>query len=270
MKARFLKNRRLFPALILVIFISLIIFREDLQNNSISKDAGLKERVHFSYFLDQKSYQPFYENIGESSIIKENVYGGILPHHLIAKREFGRFFTALEKQKPKVVVVIGPNHMNVGKSGILSTSLSYYTPYGILKTDSNLIERLTESELVKKNDLPFDEEHSISAETAFIKKTFPEAKFIPIILKSNTTEEDADRLGVLLNKILPENSLVLASVDFSHYQPDIVAGFHDKTSLSAIKNFDFEHIYNLEIDSPASLVALLSYLKIRGAQKMVY
>ena len=77
-------------------------------------------------------------------------------------------------------------------------------------------------------------------------------------------------LAVELDRILPDDALVLASVDFSHYVPEIVADFHDHTSLTTLLNFEFDDIYDLEVDSPASLSTITTFLKLRNAQSPLY
>ena len=66
---------------------------------------------------------------------------------------------------------------------------------------------------------------------------------------------------------MEEKTLVLASVDFSHFQTDLVSNFHDDLSQNVIETFDFERIHNLEIDSPASIYTVLKYLEKIEAQK---
>ena len=245
----------------------IVTIEEDPQEVSIKTKT--KTALHYSYFADIKMFEKFYNGVKQEAL-NEKIIGGILPHHLIVGEEFAKYFEALKNQNPEVIVVVGPNHYNKGSKDILTTPHSYKTPYGELEVDTSIIEKLTKYPLIGIDKYPFDNEHSISSEVAFIKKTFPQTKIVPLILKSYTKEEDAEYLGQLLSKILPQNSLVLASVDFSHYQPEVVADFHDKTSFSTIQNFDFESIYELEIDSPASIYTLLTYLKQKSAQKIVY
>ena len=45
-----------------------------------------------------------------------------------------------------------------------------------------------------------------------------------------------------------------------------VAEFHDQKSISVIQNFDFERIFDLEIDSPSSIYVLLKYLELINVQ----
>jgi len=129
-----------------------------------------------------------------------------------------------------------------------------------------LIGNLVQSGYIIEEN-PFIAEHSISGLVGFIKKSFPKAKIVPIILKNKTTEKEVKDLSNLINQnVNKEKTLVLASVDFSHFQPAIVADFHDKKSNSVIQSFDFSRVYDLEIDSPASIYTLLEYLRLNKIQ----
>ncbi|MEI8229931.1 MAG: AmmeMemoRadiSam system protein B [Candidatus Peregrinibacteria bacterium] len=226
--------------------------------------------VYQSFFTGKSTYDHFYENAGNSDPLTERIAGGIVSHHLLVGNAFARFYQALRTQTPSTVVIIGPNHFEQGKGAILTADGRYDTPYGSVPIDGALVQSLVASRLVSLDREPFIREHSISAEVAFIARTWPKATIVPIILKMNVTQEESEKLGSLLSTILPQDALVLASVDFSHYQPEIVADFHDQTSLAAIRSFDLPRVMKLEIDSPASIATLLTYHRERGAQKILY
>ncbi|MCK5466639.1 AmmeMemoRadiSam system protein B, partial [Candidatus Parcubacteria bacterium] len=136
--------------------------------------------------------------------------------------------------------------------------------------DEKIIEELLKEKFIENEEFPFEKEHSISSLVGFIKYFFPDSKIAPIILKKNVSPLEAELLAKKLTDILGENSVVLASVDFSHHLNRIAAQFHDEASVSVIENFDYERIYNLEIDSPPSIYTLLKYLEKKGSQKMIY
>ncbi len=226
--------------------------------------------VYQSFFTGKSTYDQFYEKAGTVTPLSQKIEGAIVPHHLLVGTAFARFYQKLQGQTPSTVVIIGPNHFEKGRGAILTADGRYDTPYGSVQIDAALQQSLLKSSLLTLDREPFIREHSISAEVAFVAKTWPKAMIVPIILKSKVTKGESEKLGSLLAQTLPENALVLASVDFSHYLPEIAADFHDQTSESAIRSFDMGRVMRLEIDSPASIVTLLTYLRERGAQKIVY
>lgn len=254
-----------------------ILFFTTLLSGCGPKTAYIEEKkstdflpVYSSFFTGKSTYEKFYERAGRVDPLSEHVVGAIVPHHLIVGTEFARFYEKLRNQTPSTIVIIGPNHFEKGRGLILTADGRYDTPYGPVKIDPKIQQVLRKSSLIAFDREPFVREHSISAEVAFIAKTWPNATIVPIILKSSVTQAQSEELGKLLADKLPKNSLVLASVDFSHYLPELVADFHDQMSEAAIRSFDMKRVMKLEIDSPASIVTLLTFLRARGAENIVY
>lgn len=237
-------------------------------------EENKSEVIKYSNFhyasSNKKEFYGGLEKIQPNKIINEKVYGGIVSHHLFAASKIAEFFVNLKQQKIKTFVIIGPNHFNRGSDDISISKYPYQTPWGVVESNSEIIEKIIDTNLAINSEDVFEGEHSISALVGFIKYTFPEAKIVPLIVKKNTSSDKIDLLADKLNQILPPDAFVLASVDFSHHLNRIPADFHDRKSISAIESFDFKNIYNLEIDSPPSISLLLKYLTEKGGQKMIY
>jgi poly-gamma-glutamate synthesis protein (capsule biosynthesis protein) len=116
----------------------------------------------------------------------------------------------------------------------------------------------------------FDKEHSITAVVPFIKYYFPETEIVPIIIGEGTKRADIDNLAKTLKNIAPQDSIVLVSVDFSHYLSVEAAKFHDTKAIATIKSFDIDEIRKLEIDSRPAITVLLKYLQSQKAERMDY
>ncbi|MBP6942719.1 MAG: AmmeMemoRadiSam system protein B [Candidatus Buchananbacteria bacterium] len=242
---------------------------EVIQTRRPPATPATNNNLHYAGYSQREFYTGL-ENPSQITPIKEKVYGGIVSHHFFVEKEIAKFFLALKKQRPKTVVIIGPNHFNVGKSDILVSQYAYETPYGVLDPDHGVINQLTNVGTAKVEEQPFEREHSISTLVGFAKATFPEAQIVPIIVKRGAPQQRLDELVDKLDSTLPADSLVIASVDFSHHQNRMAAQFHDERSIAAIKSFEFEAINNLEIDSPPSIYVLLRYLERRGGQRVEY
>ena len=70
---------------------------------------------------------------------------------------------------------------------------------------------------------------------------------MPIILKNNLNTSTLDILVDYLNNILPDDAVIVSSIDFSHYQVKQVSDFHDELSRGVIASFDFNRLNKLEI-----------------------
>lgn len=216
----------------------------------------------------QKDYYLGLEQPDYEQNINEKIHGGIVSHHLLTAEDMGRFFAEFSDQNINTVVLIGPNHFSIDKPKISISRYTYDTPWGKVEPDLSIVDSLVASGVAINNENPFTYEHSMSAVVPFIAHHLPKAKLVPIVLRRETNPLQLDDLVAELLRVLPEDAIVIASVDFSHHLNRMGANFHDAASYSAIKSFDLERIFNLEIDSPPTIYFLLSYLEARGAKTM--
>ena len=275
------KNKILLLLLILLVILQAgLICYVCLNNNDVFynktyskkiKESLEKENlpIHYSYFSKEDYYNEAYRGAEEQiKTANQRVYGGILPHHLIVKDKIAAFLEGIKSNNYETIVLIGPDHFLQAKSGIAISSGRWETPFGYIEPDLNLIEKITGLDFVETQENLFIEEHSISGIVGFIKKSFPGSKIVPMVVNDRLSEAETIKISQkIYEETNKEKILVLASVDFSHYQPTLVADFHDMKSRAVIENFDFNEIDNLEIDSQKSIYILLEYLRLIGSQQ---
>jgi len=263
---------------IIIVFIFLILFgliagyffgglKNGLDKNGFNKQAVSKvDNFHYSFFSQKDFFDNAFNNINKDKIFKnQNIRGMIAPHHLLASNLIANVFYFISSQKPITVVVISPNHFFAGQGQIISSLYDWQTPYGILESDKNLIKQLQANQLLNIDESPFAKEHGISNLVAFIKKALPNARIAPLIVKDTLSTKEGEIFADNIGKILPEDTLFIASLDFSHYLPAQIADFHDAKSLAVLSNFDYEGINFLDVDSEQSLRIFLKYLDAKGA-----
>jgi len=285
----FKNNKKIIIAIIiLLLFLQLGLFLIFNKNNQIKKtlhnfrylkqdtfflddkkdDVSVNKPNHSAYFMSKDFYDDAYKQNNNITKYSEQVYGGIVPHHLLVKEKIADYFKSLENQNYERVVLIGPNHFDSGDSNIIISEANWETPYGALEADIKLTQALTKIDGVEIDEYPFVREHSISSLVSFVKKSLGNVKFTPIILKTPVSEDEILNLAKeIFNNIDAEKTLVLSSVDFSHYQPVGVAEFHDRRSNAIIQNFDFDRMMSIEVDSPASIYVLEKYLFLNKINK---
>jgi poly-gamma-glutamate synthesis protein (capsule biosynthesis protein) len=229
-----------------------------ISNSSSSKSDG-KFVTHQSFYTTADFYDEAYQQAATDFSYSDKVRVGILPHHLMVKGKIATFFEGLKKQNIKTIVLVGPNHFEQGVNKISISQALWQTPYGDILPDTDLAQNLAKQKGAKIDEEPFAGEHAISGLVPFIKKSLPDAKLVSVILKSATTPEEAKNLAANIKRYSDGNTLVLASVDFSHYLPAQVADFHDDKSRAVIENLDEVGVWLLEVDSPASLAVALHY-----------
>lgn len=230
------------------------------------------QRFHYAYFM-QKNFYTGILNPAEAEPIAEKVYGGIVSHHFFVEREIAKLFSLWRGQKIRTVVILGPNHFSAGKADVFVSRQGYRTPWGELGVDAEFIEQLIANGAAENEEAPFEREHSISVEAGFIKYYFPQARIVPVIIKHNVSKTKIQKLAQNLISLLPEDSIVLASVDFSHHVANQTARLQDKKSIALLQKFDADGIWKLppnQMDSPAAIYGLLKYLEYKQAKKMRY
>ncbi len=197
--------------------------------------------------------------------------GIILPHHAITGTEVARFYRGLSRViHPETIIIIGPNHFERGTHNIQTADTCVYdTVYGTLEIDTGLVRKLIRSGAAHLCNEAFPGEHGIFFHAPFIKRFFPKAKIVPVIIKWDTTVDELDSLARELSALVSTDSLVLASVDFSHYCTRQSADVHDITSFTTISNFDYQGLFDLEIDSPPTIYVLEKLMAGVGCRNAV-
>ncbi len=168
------------------------------------------------------------------------------------------FLSRLAGQKPKRIILLGPNHEEKGEFKVLTSN------NGILKTDKKLTEKLTSLNLVHLNNQIVGQEHSINQITPFIQKHLPQASFLPLVISNKMKEKEIEALASSLSSEVDKETVILASIDFSHYLKKEATYQNDLKSLEIIRNFDYQKISSLGndfLDAPCTLNILLKTMQ---------
>lgn len=259
---------------LLVLVVALIIFykTQQVQDADVAlmiedRDANVAHGTHSAYYVDQSFYGDI-EALRRPPPSSKKMYGGIISHHFLMAKEIAGLISLFSQQKPKAIVIVGPNHFGIGNGNLLVSRYGYQTPWGIVKNDQEIVNELIKRNVVTLDERPFVEEHSISTLVGFIKYFLPDTKIVPIILKRHVTDSERMALVNALSEILSDDDIVLGSVDFSHHINPIASEFHDNRTISIVNDFDFERLQSVEVDSPGTLDVVLGYLDSIGAKKM--
>lgn len=202
---------------------------------------------------------------------KEDIRGGIVPHHDLASPMLADFFYQLSRRREiKRFIILAPNHKNEGPWAVGSPA-DWQTDAGIIEGDAELYHSLKNSGAIQADNIILAE-YSYQAPLPFIGYYFPDAKVLPIILTAKYNLEDADKLGRALSRYLDDRqTAIIAAVDFSHYLPIAQAQDNDQVALSGIKDNDYARIYGLDsgyLDSPAGIIVLLKAMEHCGADQL--
>ena len=168
----------------------------------------------------------------------KNFHGAILPHHLLVQNYIDQFYEKLAKENPETenILIVSPNHIGYGLNYMQTTNNFDTFPLAIQPIlDTTKIQQLLDKTTLHLKSKSFEKEHGIFLHLKYLKKYFPDAKLIPIILKIGTPQDRMDRLIETLFDTLPAGTLIIASIDFTHYENEEIAVKNDERTINWLK-----------------------------------
>jgi hypothetical protein len=138
-------------------------------------------------------------------------------------------------------VILGPNHTGYGAAVSLWTGNAWKTPFGEVKIDEELAHKLLGG-IIAADETAHMYEHSIEVQLPWLQHLYKEIKIVPITMWAQDIET-ARTVGKAISKIANNNIVIIASSDFTHYEPHSVASEKDKSMIEAIVNLDEEELY---------------------------
>jgi poly-gamma-glutamate synthesis protein (capsule biosynthesis protein) len=216
-----------------------------------------------SPYNSKAMYDEVFDNLPQDQKTQETVYAGVASHHLIAKEQIAQFYSKISSDKIETIFLLSPDHYNhFFEPGILAytSKAPWNTPYGELEADKDAISKLLSGNIVNSKSSAMGLEHGIYTEIPFIKKFFPNAKIVPLVLNSSLQYGDFLELGSELKNISQENTLLIVSSDFSHDATQDKAIENDAKSIDELKNIAQADIKNITSDCKQCLAVMQTYL----------
>jgi len=178
-------------------------------------------------------------------------------------------FNAL--QESKTFVILSPSHTGLGQAISVSDAAEWETPLGKVPIDSALREKLLQKLGIESDDLAHIDEHSVEVELPFLQFLFKGFKILPITIM----EQDLQELKSLGNALaeLGQGFSIIASGDFTHFEPLETAKEKDLNAIKRIEQLDVEGFHSLVTEKRLTIcgispfTALLQYCKKKGLKK---
>jgi MEMO1 family protein len=137
-------------------------------------------------------------------------------------------------------VILGPNHTGYGHPVSVWAGAVWNTPLGEVEIDRTLAQRLL-GELIKSDEAAHMHEHSVEVQLPWLQYLYKSIKIVPIAMLAQDIET-ARTVGKALSRA-DGNSIIIASSDFTHYEPHPVAMEKDGSIIEAIVDLDEEELY---------------------------
>ncbi|MCS7140185.1 MAG: AmmeMemoRadiSam system protein B [Candidatus Nezhaarchaeota archaeon] len=189
---------------------------------------------------------------------KRRIVGLVCPHagYMYSGPVAAHSYSELARDgRPEVVIILGPNHTGLG-SGISIVDSGYWrTPLGDVKVNDDVARRIVRnSELISVDELAHEQEHSIEVQLPFLQYIYGNNfTFVPICMMLQMRGACIDVGTAIAKAIKDENAVVIASTDFTHYEPYDRAYNNDGRVLKAIEALDPELMLKLVDSIPVSM-----------------
>jgi len=177
--------------------------------------------------------------------------------------------------KPDTIIILGPNHRGFGENISIMVEGRWETPLGELEIATDIAENILKNSKIIKNDKKAHQyEHSIEVQLPFIQYIFGrDIKFVPICMTRQDINTDIEIAQSICSSVVDKNILIIASSDFTHYEPQEYAENVDKQAINAILEFNPKKLYdmiyhqNLTMCGPGPITVMLIVCETLGAKK---
>ncbi len=173
--------------------------------------------------------------------LADGVVGLIAPHagYFFSAHVAGAAYRQVRDTDYDTVVLIGPDHRlaTMGASAFPDFD-AWRTPLGDVRVDRDLAAALERRITLRR--IPSDQEHSLEVQLPFLQVALGDFKLLPLMMGSQSPDVCRE-LGLAVAAVARERrTLLVASTDLSHYQPDAVARDLDQHTLRYMLDFDPE------------------------------
>ena len=229
--------------------------------------------AHPLAFFDQRTFALATARKGAiPTAVRPGVRAILIPHHWFASDLIVHALRSLAASaEVGRVVVLGPNHLGTGGAAFSTSRLAWRVPGGVLRADVAAVDRMAASGLARVLPDVLSNEHSIAGLVPAVAAFFTRAVVVPIAVRARPTPAELARMSATLASLLEDPATVLvASVDFSHYRSAAEAAVRNEESIRAIKTFDIARVLgygNEHMDSPATIAVLLEAMRLIEATR---
>jgi len=142
---------------------------------------------------------------------------------------------------PETVVILCPNHTGMGSGLATMTQGSWLTPLGEVEIDQQFATELVNYyPLLDDDPSAHTQEHSCEVQLPFLQEISSDIQMVPVCMMMQDVETSRELGEAIAHTAakLGRDTVVIASTDFTHYQPHEVAQAHDEKVLQAIAQMD--------------------------------
>ena len=180
------------------------------------------------------------------------IYGIVSPHagYVYSGAVAANGFYEVASVNFRDVIMVGPNHYGIGSWVAAMKDGTWETPLGGVQVNSQIAEEIRR----RSNSLDFDDyahsrDHCLEVQLPFLQYIKQDFRIVPVVLVSQNRDTAVD-LGNAISQTIMEmdtldSTLLLASSDFTHYEPNSEAHKKDGELIKTILSLDVNRFYTV-------------------------
>jgi AmmeMemoRadiSam system protein B len=211
-----------------------------------SNPVELRKSVEQS-FLDR--------NFGPGTITpsseRQRIYGMVSPHagYAYSGSVAANGYYKISSMDYETVVMTGPNHYGIGSGVATMRETLWSTPMGGVEVNTEFVDRISKNSVIDVDDFSHSRDHCLEVQLPFLQfiKKNDSFNIVPIILMLQDIDT-AKNVGRTISQTIKSEgtkALVIASSDFTHYEPNEEAHRKDLALIDAILSLDVSLFYEI-------------------------
>ena len=229
--------------------------------------TGQRQAAHPVTFYDARAFSlALEETAGLPVVPMPGARAVVVPHHWLAGHLILSSLRDLRAGgEYDRVILIGPDHVGAAGAGAATSDLPWETPFGLLQPDQESVSRLAAAGAARVEPDTLSHEHSVAGIVPAIAYYLPDAQIVPLALRGDLDIGQVRTLAQMLVPLLNDHTIVVASVDFSHYLSAPEARTRDADTLAAMEAMDSQRILafgNEHLDSPPAIALLSEMMRL--------
>ena len=181
---------------------------------------------------------------------QHKIYGIVSPHagYIYSGVVAANGFYEISSTDFQDVIMVGPNHYGIGSWVAAMKQGAWETPLGVVQVNSQLAEKIAgRASALKFDDYAHSRDHCLEVQLPFLQYVKHDFKIVPVVLVSQSSDI-AFELGnaiseTIVEKNVLDSTILLASSDFTHYEPNSEAHRKDGELIKTILALDVNKFY---------------------------
>jgi len=205
--------RRAFPLLLFLVFIASICLAET-HKPAFAGAFYPADRGELSFQINK------YLNAAAKTATGEPI-ALIVPHagYPYSGPVAAAAYKQVEGSGIKTVIILAASHSLNFEQIALPAYSEFETPLGKVPVDREFINKMKQlNDRIVVSDIPFKNEHAIEVQLPFLQSVLRDFKIVPVLFGA-VSLSNCQKLAYVLNYLIDDRTLIIASSDWSHYHP---------------------------------------------------